>query len=377
MNVITESEKKRLQSLKEKEQAFKAKKQLIQQALRNLDNTTNNKKIIFDDDFCEQQQQSSNLKRKKTDLFDSDDNDEKDCLWNEDEFNANKKKKMTLGNDARFTLDDRFVEDNCQTEETEAIENSNECDLQKEKEKQLDILEGILGTPLIVKSQENKTTNICRKGLMIRYDPTENGHCEYEVKPTAQPKTKDKNAKKKKHDKSALEIEESALPEPEISKDIYYTVSDTLTESLKQKGEFSLLKTHGKKENDIENLKDHVTSTVENDIQRFKFNFNGNNAFKYDSSNDEDTHEIPDIDNQMIDEAKKDIHQNSLFGYKDTLFFDTDDVRFNEAVKFFSTSSTSNDQFNNLRRELKTIVRTKIRNNERKNQRKRKIKKFH
>lgn len=36
MSVITESEKKRLRSLKEKKQAFKTKGQLIQQALSNL-----------------------------------------------------------------------------------------------------------------------------------------------------------------------------------------------------------------------------------------------------------------------------------------------------------------------------------------------------
>lgn len=80
---------------------------------------------------------------------------------------------------------------------------------------------------------------------MIRYDPTENGHCEYEVKP-AQLETKEENTKKKKRDKSVLEIKEPVLPEPEVSKDIYYAISDTLTESLKQKEEFSLLKTHGK-----------------------------------------------------------------------------------------------------------------------------------
>lgn len=78
---------------------------------------------------------------------------------------------------------------------------------------------------------------------MIRYDPTENGHCEYEVK-SAQLKTKEKNIKKDKCDKS--KIEEFAPSQPEVSKDIYYTVSDVLTTSLKQKGEFSLLKVYGK-----------------------------------------------------------------------------------------------------------------------------------
>lgn len=52
---------------------------------------------------------------------------------------------------------------------------------------------------------------------------------------------------------------------------------------------------------------------------------------------------------------------------------------FSEAIKFFSTKAASNDEFNNLRRELKTIVRMKIRNNERRHQpygKKRKIKRF-
>lgn len=82
---------------------------------------------------------------------------------------------------------------------------------------------------------------------MIRYDPTENGHCEYEVKPVHKEEIKEKKSKKKKKDKSVLEIEE---PSVEVSKDIYYVVSDTLAESLKQKEEFSLLKVHGKEKDD-------------------------------------------------------------------------------------------------------------------------------
>lgn len=66
--------------------------------------------------------------------------------------------QTTLGNDARFTLDDHFMEDDRQTEESKVVEGTDECDLQKEKEKQLDILESILGTPLTVKNQETKPT---------------------------------------------------------------------------------------------------------------------------------------------------------------------------------------------------------------------------
>lgn len=94
---------------------------------------------------------------------------------------------------------------------------------------------------------------------MIRYDPTENGHCDYEVK-SVQSKIKEKNIKKKKHDKSILEME-PAPPEPKVSKNIYYTVSDTLTESLKQKGEFSLLKAYRKEENDTGTFSKNIINT--------------------------------------------------------------------------------------------------------------------
>ncbi|KAM0728776.1 putative RNA-binding protein [Formica fusca] len=381
MSMITESEKKRLQSLKEKKQAFKVKGQFIQQALRNLDNTTKCKKIIFDNDIDEQQ--SPKPKRKKRDLFDNDSDNERDneeeSLWNKDKFSIKetKHKKTILGNDARFTLDDRFAKDDHQTENTELVEDINEYDLEKEKERQLDILENILGKPFThtVKDQELKTA---KKKLMIRYDPTENGHCDYEVK-SVQSKIKEKNIKKKKHDKSILEME-PAPPEPKVSKNIYYAVSDTLTESLKQKGEFSLLKAYRKEENDTGNAEDYSVSIAENNkAKKFKLNFSATNAFKYDSSDDvdDDVHETLNTDKQMADDVEKNTRTNSSFEYKNTLFLDNEDIRFNEAVKFFNIEATSNDEFKNLRRELKMIVRTKIRTNERKHQpwnKKRKIK---
>lgn len=36
--------------------------------------------------------------------------------------------------------------------------NTDECDLQKEKERQLDILESVLGAPLTTKREEKKKT---------------------------------------------------------------------------------------------------------------------------------------------------------------------------------------------------------------------------
>ncbi|XP_020292634.1 nucleolar protein 8-like isoform X1 [Pseudomyrmex gracilis] len=372
------AEKRRLQALKEKRQIYKAKQQLIRDALSNI-NATNNRIKFEDDDGnnCDKQQ-SPKLQNKKNDLFSDDDNDnnETNLLWNEDEFSSNKDKhkKVTLGNDARFTLDDRFLEDDHQSEKTELVENTNESDLQTEKEKQLDILQNILGKPFKTKCLEMKEeTKPAKKGLMIRYDPTESKHGEYEVQPKNKSEKKEKKIKKRKLDKSE-EIEEPTTVE--VSKNTYYAVSNTLTESLKQKEEFSLLKIYGKEKDNTEDKKSYDTSIVENKDKIFKFHFNKNNAFKCDSSDEEDINTAPDTEKQMVEDSKNN-HANSLSEYKDTLFLEKDDARFNEAEKFFSAEATS-DKFNNLRRELKLIVRSKIRNNEKKTQqsKKRKVKKF-
>lgn len=79
---------------------------------------------------------------------------------------------------------------------------------------------------------------------MIRYDPTESKHCEYEVQPAEKSESKEKKTKKRKLITSEPEIEKSTTVE--VSKDTYYSVSNILTESMKQKEEFSLLKLHGK-----------------------------------------------------------------------------------------------------------------------------------
>lgn len=79
---------------------------------------------------------------------------------------------------------------------------------------------------------------------MIRYDPSEKKHCKYEIT-SAESETKKESTKKKKREKTKIEEPVSI----EVSKDIYYTVSDTLIESLRQNKGFSLLKACGR-END-------------------------------------------------------------------------------------------------------------------------------
>lgn len=75
-------------------------------------------------------------------------------------------------------------------------------------------------------------------------------------------------------------------------------------------------------------VEDFNAPSIENNEQKLRFNFNSfaTNAFKYDSSDNANADEVPEAAKK---EVKDDNHMNSLIEYKDTLFFDSNDVRFN------------------------------------------------
>ncbi|XP_076652816.1 uncharacterized protein LOC143359051 [Halictus rubicundus] len=366
MNEINESEKKRLESLKRKKESFKAKELAVQHALKNLDNKSNKNKIIFDDNIDEvlEPKIKKKAKKKKHDLFDDtvdDDEDNNEPIWDIDNFETNKKgRTVILGNDERFKIDKRFMDDDHASEKDTATENNDETDLQKEKKMQLDILENILGKPIQsgLKSKEvNKDSKIAKK-QMIRYDPTESNHKEYEILP----QTSEADTKKVKKRKKNKEVAENAVETApvEVSKDIYFSVSESLTKSMKEGGQFSLLKTFGKEEVNQKEEQEYSVTTIDSKNKKFQFNFDTKNPFKYDSSDDEN-------DNKQI-ELKKEESLPYVPKKTNKFFFEENDTRFNEAVTFFSKESMPDEEFKNLRQELKHIMRAKIRQNVKKRQ---------
>lgn len=81
---------------------------------------------------------------------------------------------------------------------------------------------------------------------MIRYDPTERDHKEYEViSEDVELDTKKVKRKKKTKDNVENNVESTPI---QVSKEIYFSVSESLTKTLQRGGEFSLLKTFGKEE---------------------------------------------------------------------------------------------------------------------------------
>lgn len=63
--------------------------------------------------------------------------------------------QASFGNDSRFTLDNRFIEEN--VEDKEDKEEIGECDLQNEREWQFNILEDVLGAPIETKIKNEET----------------------------------------------------------------------------------------------------------------------------------------------------------------------------------------------------------------------------
>lgn len=378
---LSTSEKKRLESLKQKKEAFRAKEQAVRNALRNLDAKANNK-IIFDDNFDDASQKKIKKKEKKRKILlddsdgNEDNNDEFQPNWDKKDFRVKGAEKAyssqySFGNDKRFKLDERFADNdddkntNNQDDKEKTVtsirELGDDTDLQKEKEWQLDLLGSVLGVPIASKNKEITTA----KKTMIRYDPSEKSHSTYEiVKEETEPLAKKPKKKKKKEQP----VEDGNEPEtvPEVSKDIFYSVSQNLTKSLAEQGSFSLLGKF-KKEDETDEKSDtekEAYKTVEiTKNQKFKFSFDTKNPFKYDSSDGE----TEEVSSKYVSE-EIDIPKEQRRPTTDKFFFEANDVRFDEALKFFSKDALPQQDFKQLRQELKQIMRVKIRNNVQKSQ---------
>lgn len=82
---------------------------------------------------------------------------------------------------------------------------------------------------------------------MMRYDPTKKDHAECEIPVKKQALKKPDRAKKVPGENGDIEKERL----PELSKDTFFNVSDKLVDTLKQDGQFSLLKAFGAAEPSI------------------------------------------------------------------------------------------------------------------------------
>lgn len=238
------------------------------------------------------------MKKNKTNIFDSDGEEEGESI----QFKAlpmGKKGEQLLkmqakqSLDPRFRIDAKFVDDEGDEEGQENQSTEKEiAGEEDERQWQMNILEQVVGTKLDTVKNTDKSQ---RNKKMLRYDPSKDEHQKFERSKEEQSKQK-KITQGKQQDATTTETETSA---PEVSKEIFYVVTDTLQESLRTRGEgFSLLNMFGKDqlEERDEQLKQLGSEKILINNNKLEKSFS-TNPFTYDSSSESETEEQTEQEN--------------------------------------------------------------------------------
>ncbi|XP_013137403.1 PREDICTED: probable RNA-binding protein CG14230 [Papilio polytes] len=377
------SDQKRLESLKRKRQEFKEKKNIIKTGLVGIDKVPN-KKVIFSDDedgnidkntSTYQDNINNKPKNGKNILFDDEESDSEVTFEIKKQFEGKKGQKILdlqsrYKSDKRFTLDERFIDDQSDDENNEekATTGDDRVDVGQvdEKSKQLNILQDVLGVTIKTHNSEHLQKTKPKLG-MLRYDPMHPEHAKFLAPATTQevPK-KAKKAKKSKEIPVEPPLAPTVVENVEVSKEQFYSVSDTLKEALVQPTKFSLRDLFGNKENDkevVEESADYIPLNLPKEKEKKSRNpldTGERNPFVYDSSDSEDEGQDKQKEIQVPEEKQV------KAVWRENLFFSKDDSRLREGLLFFNKFEES--EVKKERRGLKTVMKKRIYNKERKNQ---------
>ncbi|KPJ09644.1 Nucleolar protein 8 [Papilio machaon] len=341
-----------------------------------------NKKVIFSDDEGEtnlnnkgstnQENENDKPKNGKNMLFDDEDSDTEVTFEIKKQFEGKKGQKVLdlqsrFKSDKRFTLDERFIDDQSDDEKNEEKDtvNDDRVDVGQvdEKSKQLNILQDVLGVTIKAHNSEHAQKTKPKLG-MLRYDPMHPEHAKF-LAPAVATQEIPKKAKKAKKSKETPEVTlpPTIVENVEVSKEQFYSVSDTLKEALVQPTTFSLRDLFGKKDNDKEVLEesaDYIPLPKEKEKKsKNPLDIGERNPFVYDSSDSEDEGKEKEV--QVLEEK-----QEVKAVWRENLFFSKDDCRLREGLLFFSKFEESEGK--KERRGLKTVMKKRIYNKERKNQ---------
>uniref|UniRef100_A0A914DJP2 Nucleolar protein 8 n=1 Tax=Acrobeloides nanus TaxID=290746 RepID=A0A914DJP2_9BILA len=181
-NKHEESQKRRLESLREKRTFELQRQKMISESLKSVDSVSKKNKIVFHSDSDEDEKEpipttsnKSNLK-----LFDDDDGAVEDPESFTTRFNGKSghklmKMEQSFDHDERFRVDQRFLDDN----ESDSSENEEQAKMTTEKNKEFAILSKVLGKQIESsisedsKKKANKAAPVCP---FRRFDPANPEH---------------------------------------------------------------------------------------------------------------------------------------------------------------------------------------------------------
>lgn len=326
-NKIKKSEDARLNSLIQKTNEYKIKRDSVKQLanqvkflnfyLLNLFQfffNYKNKKVYFSDNdssHSDEEVTKTTKKLKSATLFSDDDTsiDEKiEFKTNLNEEKANKllDLKTKYANDTRFQIDERFIESD--NDDQEALE-SNEID--NEKEKSLRILEEITGKTIRrevgikkTKLDHDKTQNEPR---MVRYDPTKEEHKVFEA--SKMTINDEKTLKLAKQEEKNQETQKPLVDETkfyEVQEDIKSRICSNEVFKFKFGGDSEQ---NESKEPEI--LNEHTFGT--RSLTRKPLDFLNKDLNVNDSSSDDDYDDEPQNEEEICEEENQILEESHNF----------------------------------------------------------------
>ncbi|KAL3196360.1 hypothetical protein MRX96_001695 [Rhipicephalus microplus] len=238
---------KRLASVKQRFAESDMQRRLLRSALTSVDNSDRKRHIVFNDSDEEEAVVTPSVKasattQSKLTLFDDEEEeqgDEESPDYNfrlRPQFEGHKGHKILelqskFGTDERFRMSENFLESDDEesggVQGDEAAADDDSLDPRKERERNLDILQDVLG-PVAPKIRPKA---IFRDTTQLRFDPTKESSSKFEIKP---------ESKASKRKKMRAE-EESAAAVPQVSGEQFYEVTSDLQDALKNRSSgFSL-----------------------------------------------------------------------------------------------------------------------------------------
>lgn len=305
------ADQKRKESLNKMKNQYNQQKNAIQQALSIVDGGKS-KKIVFDEDG-EVDSGFENgpvvkPKKQKMELFDNEE-EEDDFEGNLDikeQFHGKKGAKLMklqskMGLDPRFKMDTNFLEDEGEEDHAEE-EAPTEFD---ERKWQMNLIEQSLGKKVDYSSMPMDGKKK-QKRSMQRYDPS----------------MEEKFLKQKTDTREGGELgAKLANQAPEVSKEIFYSVTDDLSKSLKRRGDgFSLLSMFGSQVPESEDKEEYKEKIL---VKKGDKPLDG--ALAFDSSDSED--EVAQLSKDVKEDKKK---GGKVKGgvWTENFFFVDGDIRF-------------------------------------------------
>ncbi|KAL5277514.1 NOL8 family protein [Megaselia abdita] len=344
------ADQKRKESLNKKKTQTNQQKNAIQMALSAVDGGKS-KKIVFDDDGeidsgfenSENGPAPKKAKKQKLELFDEEEEEGDFNLDIKEQFHGKKGAKLMklqskMGLDPRFKMDSNFLEDDEEENVEEEEKGPTEFD---ERKWQMNLIEQSLG-----KKVDHSTGPMDgkkkQKRSMQRYDPS----------------MEEKFLKQKPSEEEVEQLKKLADRTPEVSKEIFYSVTDDLSKSLKRRGDgFSLLSMFGNQVPEESEVKEEYMEKI---LVKKGEKPSLAGRMDFESSDSED--ELAQLSKEKEEKKKGGKMKGGV--WTENFFFVDGDIRFKEGANFFKATEKSSDapvqDYDKVKDNLRQIINKKI-----------------